>query len=197
MARINLIGLHGHAGVGKDTFAEPFHYYGFKQYALAYPVKEVCCKAFGISSLYFQDRELKEEIHPYWNLSPRQMAQLVGTELFRHTFGDDFWIKRLELQLIKDFAEQSDICAVVTDVRFPNEAEWIVDHGGMIVHIKRPEYNGSVGVANHASEAGIDFSSSKYVLGDNYYEVLNSGTLSEFTNLSHQFINFNIKDNLK
>lgn len=197
MIRNLLIGLHGHAGVGKDTFAEPFHYYGFRQYALAYPVKEVVCKAFGIPSLYFSDRQLKEEVHPYWNLSPRQMAQLVGTNLFRKELGDDFWIRRLELQLINHFNSPSDMCAIVTDIRFQNEADWIINQGGILIHIKRPEHTGAVGIPNHPSEAELDFSSSKYILGDNYYEVLNTGTLKEFTSQAHQFINFNLKDYLK
>lgn len=155
----NLVGLCGNAGVGKDTFALPFHYRGFKQYAFAGPVKRCAAAAFGISEDYFHERDLKEEPHPYWKKSPREIAQLIGTELFRKQFGNDFWIRRMELQLILDFDSQEDVKAVISDVRFQNEAQWILDSGGILVHLTRPGYTGNVGVPGHTSEQGIDFKS--------------------------------------
>jgi hypothetical protein len=184
--RVKLVGLTGHAGVGKDTFAESFHYYGFRQYSFADPVKKAAAIAFGISQDYFRIRELKEEAHPYWNLSPRQMAQLVGTEMFRSVISDDFWIRRLELQLMHDFDSHSDVCAIVSDVRFQNEADWIVNKmNGILVEITRPDHVGAVGVAGHASEAGID--STNYLKGVNYFHIENTDTLLDFINQSQSF----------
>ena len=180
-----LVGLCGNAGVGKDTFAEQFHYYGFKQYSFAGPVKKVCEAAFSISPDYFTDRQLKEEEHPFWEISPRVMAQKVGTELFRNHFGQDFWIRRLELQLILDFDSKQDVKAVITDVRFQNEAEWILDSGGILVHLTRPGYVGNVGIPGHASEAGIDFDSLEYTYPeDRFYQIYNQGSKAELLQLS-------------
>ena len=183
-----LIGLCGNAGVGKDTFAEPFHSFGFRQYAFAGPVKEVCEKAFGISPDYFTDRQLKEEVHPYWEKSPRELAQLVGTELFREYFGNDFWIRRLELQLILDFDSKEEVKAVISDVRFQNEAQWILDSGGILVHLTRPGYVGNVGISGHVSEAVIDFSRLKLTTVTNpVHFIINDGTRSE---LEHKAFDF-------
>ena len=71
-------------------------------------------------------------------ISGRQALQRFGTEGHRNVFGDDFWIDALlpvRDDWIKNFrpmlGPEPDI-AVVTDVRFPNEAERIKELGGLI-----------------------------------------------------------------
>jgi len=152
-----LVGICGFAGCGKNTFAEEFHFFGYKEYAFAAPVKAVCEEAFGVGLIYFTDRDMKEVPHPFWKISPREMAQKVGTELFREHFGQDFWLKRMELQFIRDFDSKEEVKAVITDVRFQNEAQWILDNDGVLVHLTRPGYTGNVGIQGHASERGINW----------------------------------------
>ena len=174
-----LIGLCGNAGSGKDTFAEALAD-KLDLWAFAGPVKDAAAVAFAIPREFFDDREDKELIIPYWGKSPRQIAQLVGTELFRNTFGPDFWIHRLEYSLLQSYNSPSDVTAIVTDVRFNNEAQWILDRGGVLVHLTRPGYTGNVGIPNHASEAGIDFNSLTY-RGDKdevIFKVANDSTLA-------------------
>ena len=50
--------------------------------------------------------------------------------------------------------ESGDV-VLVTDVRFQNEYEWVIQNGGRVLVIKRPERSGNVGIAGHASESGI------------------------------------------
>ena len=57
--------------------------------------------AFGIPLDWFYQDDLKEEPHPNWGVSPRAIAQFMGTEMFRDTVAkllpsveNDFWIKR-------------------------------------------------------------------------------------------------------
>ena len=114
------------------------------------------------------------------------MAQLVGTELFRQQFGEDFWIRRLELQLIGDFDSRPEVKAVISDVRFQNEADWIIGNGGVLVHLTREGCDGNVGIPGHASEADINVLHYNY--GENYYEVGNYGTLKQLQELSDSFI---------
>jgi len=173
-----LVGICGFAGCGKNTFAEEFHFFGYKEYAFAAPVKAVCEAAFGVCPLHFTDRDLKEEVHPFWNISPREMAQKVGTELFREHFGQDFWLRRMELQFILDFDSKEEVKAVITDVRFQNEAQWILDNGGVLVHLTRPGYTGNVGIQGHASERGINWNDLHYqdFSGDRLFTVANTGT---------------------
>jgi hypothetical protein len=190
ISSLNLIGVHGHAGVGKDTAVEYLNekYVAVYGESFAAPLKRAAAEAFGIPLSHFNDRELKEEPNEYWGVSPRKIAQFVGTELFRHhagkLTGDDetaFWISRLAGRLTgnlpppegEGYYEVGDtIC--ISDVRFQNEADWIYSNGGWILHIVRPEFEGAVGIPGHPSEAGITFT------GFNTYQILNDSTLEVF-----------------
>jgi len=151
-----LVGFCGQSGSGKNTLAK--YIYSeilrldwdayIEEVALADAVKEVAATAFNLPVNCFYNMELKEKIHPYWSLSPRGMAQLVGTESFRDVFGTDFWIKRLQSKLDKKLLD----IALITDIRFHNEVQWVHSKGGIIIHITRASATGNVGVANHSSE---------------------------------------------
>ena len=164
---MQLIGLSGAARSGKDTvgkFLEEWHY--FKRYAFADPLKKCASEMFGLplETFYEGDREI---INEFWGFSPRQMLQLLGTEGGREVFGYDLWTKRAQMEwdthkeAITNSAKyvsgqhlQGHNGMVITDVRFENEAKFVKDQGGIILHIERPGADGSVGVSNHASEAG-------------------------------------------
>lgn len=78
--------------------------------------------------------------------SPRIMYQRFGTDFARKRVSkDSIWF---------DIAPQSGI--IVSDVRFENEAQWIRDNGGIVIHIEREGLTGSL-VAKHDSENGIAF----------------------------------------
>ena len=82
---LKLIGIHGHAGVGKDTVADYLgRYQNVYKEAFADPLKRACAAAFGVPLEWFYDRELKEQ-KLFWGVTPRQTAQFVGTEMFRET----------------------------------------------------------------------------------------------------------------
>jgi hypothetical protein len=190
LSSLNLIGVHGHAGVGKDTAVEYLNekYEAVYGESFAAPLKRCAAEAFGIPLLEFNDRELKESPNEYWGVSPRKIAQFVGTELFRYHVHallgadfDTFWITRLVGRLIGElpppegegYYEVGDtIC--ISDVRFQNEADWIYSNDGWILHIVRPEFEGAVGISGHASEAGIEFS------GFNTWLIRNNSTLEVF-----------------
>lgn len=183
---MKLVGLIGHAGAGKNSFAEEFHYYNFKEYSFAAPLKAACCALFGLAPEHFTDRGYKETEHPFWEVSPRSIAQFVGTELVRNemakllgTSGDDFWIRRLELQLMLDHQERSQVQAVITDCRFPNEVDYVLNSGGHIFHLTRPEFNGTVGIPSHQSEYLAANFSTYYPESDRVHKIENSGSLEE------------------
>lgn len=175
-----LVGICGKAGAGKDTFADAMEQY-LTKYAFADAVKKVAAEATYLGYSDFYDRDTKEEVNSYWNKSPREIAQLVGTELFRNVFGGDFWIKRLELELINTYGDPRRVRISVSDVRFQNEAQWILDRGGILVHITRPSIDGQeVGIKGHASEAGINFMELKFPQQLNrVYKITNDKTPEE------------------
>lgn len=177
---MKLLGISGKAGAGKDTAAEFFHdEFLWDIYHFADPLKAACSAAFGIPLNHFSDRELKEKNNSYWNASPREIAQLVGTELFRERWDPNFWVRRAGMEVARLQSSATYNCQglVIPDVRFQNEADWIIQQGGFVLNIHRPSLadTGSVGVANHASEAG--FCTTDY--GARYVQIINDGSLDQ------------------
>lgn len=186
---IKLVGIHGKAGSGKDTVAR-FLTDTFKNcYATAFAssLKKSAAEAFGISYNDFDDRDLKETINPNWGLSPRQIAQFFGTEIFRETIqqlnpdiGRDFWIKRLALRLNNTLLPENEgeydsgDMMVISDVRFQNEYDWVISNQGIIIHLTRQGADGNIGILGHASELDINLHNKERT-----YTCENNGTILE------------------
>jgi hypothetical protein len=76
--------------------------------------------------------------------TPRQLLQVLGSELVRDCVDQDYWLKAIASQI------QFDGKYAIHDVRFQNEADYIVNKlGGKLMMIKRP---GLVNSDSHASE---------------------------------------------
>lgn len=150
---MKLLGLTGLAGSGKDAVAKHlFCKHGWSRTAFADPLKQAATHIFGLSINDFYDREKKEQVNDYWNISPREMLQYLGTEAVRGTFGEDVWVRRWHLSytIIKDTDN-----VVVTDVRTPTEADWLRRQGGKIVEVRRPGAGLSGASGRHVSESGL------------------------------------------
>jgi len=196
---LRLIGIHGHAGVGKDTISAYIHSNYQKVYgeSFADPLKDACACAFGVDREYFDDPDLKNVVHEYWGVTPRMMAQFVGTELFRNHSSEllkhdkrlldsfeaanNFWITRLAGRLSGSLNEYKTSpytpgdCVVIADVRFQNEYDFIIHNDGIVIHLTRPGFSGDVGISGHASEAGI----ANFHTPEATFHVTNSGTLNQ------------------
>lgn len=186
---VSLIGIHGHAKSGKNTVCTFLgqHISDAYQEAFADPLKEAAAEMFGWPPHIFYLEETKENIISPWHVSPRQCAQFFGTEMVRDNIhklipmiGPNFWVARMA-HLIngdlsgnweRDYAPEETV--IITDVRFQNEYDWILENNGVIIHLTRPGADGSIGIPNHASEAGIIFSQKGV-----QYELKNDGTLED------------------
>lgn len=156
-----VIGLVGKRGVGKDSVAELIRIkWGFGTASFAAPVKQACASIFCLDAYDMEDRTKKETIDTRWGISPRQMMQLVGTDCVRKQFGEDHWLKHMELRLKK----MGEPFVVITDVRFANEAEMIKQQGGLLIGISRPTLHNSSSTDAHCSESGINDIAVDYVL---------------------------------
>jgi len=84
-------------------------------------------------------------------MTPRLMLQLLGTECGRQIIHPNIWVNSLfadynqpidETQKInkdKGYAYKGEISNwIITDVRFPNEAQAIKDRGGIVIRVNRP-----------------------------------------------------------
>jgi hypothetical protein len=154
MTKPLLIGLTGYAGSGKDTVREILeHKHDLDGLAFADPIRDMLTALFescGVKTDWMVERHLKEEVIPEIGASYRQMAQQLGTEWGRNIH-PDFWLK-IAAAKITMYTHYESPGVVISDVRFPNEAQWIRAQGGHLWHILRP---GIDPVRAHASEALI------------------------------------------
>lgn len=165
---MKLVAFVGKARAGKDTAASHLRLeHGFARLAFADPLKRAAREMFGLSHGQTWGDDLKEVVIPLWNMTPRRMFQLLGTEASKPFFGEDIWIKRLAMhhEAIKDTDD-----VVITDCRFDSEADWVRANGGVIVEIRRgTTLQGEA--AAHISEAGLRLPPD--------YIIDNTGTLEE------------------
>jgi Deoxynucleotide monophosphate kinase len=137
-----IIGLSGEKESGKDTVAAYLvKRYEFERKAFADPLKRSVATLFNIP---FKDVDaLKNDkramvtlkTYPGYSveMSFRGFLQRYGTESHRDTFGEDFWVD-ITLPAGGYYPGRN---IVITDVRFPNEAERVKSVGGSLVRIYR------------------------------------------------------------
>jgi len=112
------------------------------------------------------------------SLELRRKLQTAGTEEGRDRYGPDIWVKTLEnwIKLRQTRDGYPDV-VLITDCRFPNESQWIMDHQGLLIRVLAPErtrvrllqesgsdpvkYNA---IKHHASEIALDKWKFEYVV---------------------------------
>lgn len=161
---MKLIGLAGYARSGKDTVGTQLIAQGYTQYSFAGPIRCAASCMFGIPVRLFEGTNPdRDKVDEFWGFSLREMLQKIGTEGGRELFRQDIWIRRAEAEWAK-MKRQSERWGedapppfrppgmVITDVRFPNEAEWILSEGGVVLNIDRAGVGPQSG---HASEKAL------------------------------------------
>jgi len=140
-----IIGIAGFLGSGKGTLGDILvQEHGFKAIAFADAVKDAVSAIFkwprellegdSIASRYF-----REKTDEYWTskfgyeVTPRYMMQLMGTEAGRDVFDPNLWVYVVE----KIITEDPDSNYVITDMRFPNESRIIKKMGGHTIRVVR------------------------------------------------------------
>lgn len=110
----------------------------------------------------FKDNGLFDRFGKRNVISGREALQNYGTEAHRQVFGDSFWVDQILPRGGGDHGEHirwsskwdDDIThAIITDVRFPNEAERIRELGGKVYEVVRPSLDGPEDT--HASETPL------------------------------------------
>lgn len=157
-----ILGISGPARAGKSTTAmHLIDAYGFAEYAFAEPIKHMLRAGFDLTDDQLYGAE-KEKIIPWLGVSPRRLAQTLGTEWGRHQVADDVWVRLAQRWL--NALPRWWPGAVFSDIRFENEAAFVRRNGGTVVHLVRED---APEVEAHASESGIEVNSGDVVIRNN------------------------------
>lgn len=148
-----LIGLCGRANAGKSTVAGMLaHEFAFEEIAFADPIVNMIGALFAdadIGSGWMTERALKEQ-PTRLGFSYRELAQTLGTEWGRQLH-PEFWLRVAALKLERASLHHENV--VFSDVRFPNEAKFITQRGGVLVRVLRDT---APTARAHSSEAYVD-----------------------------------------
>jgi hypothetical protein len=164
-----IIGLSGYAQSGKDTVAELLCLnYGYHRRAFADPMRDAI---YALNPIFESGNRVADMVDEYgWDVaksSPeiRRLLQVFGTDVGRKMFNENFWVDITLAGL------NSEHRVVISDVRFPNEAEAIKNLGGQVWRVNRHNH---APVNGHKSEHAMDMFMFKHVL-------YNDGTLNDLS----------------
>ena len=150
-------------------------------------LKTIASILTGIPVEKFEDQEFKKSLlGPEWGtvtdiplnsipvfadiqfnalISVRELLQKIGTDALRDNLHQDVWVNALMVDY------NPTLNWVITDTRFPNEAEAIKKAGGIIIRIERP---GVKPVNPHPSETSLENWKFDHV-------IINDGSLTDLT----------------
>lgn len=162
-----IIGLSGYAKSGKDTVSEmiqEIHPDKWEVKKFSGKLKVIASILTGIPAHQFEDQEFKSSMlgEMWWKnygdfyhqTTVRDFLQILGTDAIRNGLHTNAWVNALMADYKPRKMDQySPSNWIITDCRFPNEAEAIKDRGGMIVRVNRP---GIAPVNAHPSETALD-----------------------------------------
>lgn len=168
-----IIGLSGYGRSGKDSVAQILgDVYDFKRYAFADAVRDMALAIdpwveipyHGFRRLAYVVDDLGwEQAKAYSDV--RSSLQHIGMA-GRKEIHEDVW-----LDIVRERVADDNLPgAVITDVRFGNEADWI-DRDGFLVRVSRPGYGP---VNGHHSETEVDDR-------EPVYGLINDGDLDDLT----------------
>lgn len=162
-----LIALHGRLQAGKDTAFERIRLMNSDAQRLAFadPLKASAAAALDVTLEELEWMKLSamnsitvrvplsgnpdDYRFRTVSLTGRDYLQRYGTQSHRDVFGDGFWVD----QALSQVADHTDSLYVITDCRFPNEAEAVSARGGLVIQVVGPEGDAAGG---HASEQALD-----------------------------------------
>jgi hypothetical protein len=143
---VTIVGIAGAKRSGKTTLANYLaETHGMLHTSFAEPIRAFVAQLLGGS---LEQLEAAKEEPVAWldGATPRHMMQTLGTEWGRQLICPELWVR---------FAMRKALgagAAVLSDVRFPNEARAIREHGGIVIRVNRA---GSAATDSHISEVPL------------------------------------------
>lgn len=159
-----LVGISGYAQAGKDSIGKLLvENHNFTRYAFADKLREFLYAQNPVVVVDFafeHVERVQDIVDKYgWERAKldyqeiRELLQRLGTEAGRKILGDNVWVEAVFNDINKGLDLGWNESVVITDVRFPNEAQAIKDHNGFVVRVKRP---GITAANAHVSETSLD-----------------------------------------
>ena len=196
-----IVGLLGFIGSGKGTAGDILKDMGFTPVSFAKGVKDVAAEMFGwprhlLEGDTVQSREWREQPDAFWSkefgreFTPRLALQLMGTEVGRDVFHQDFWVISLKRYMM----ENPNQNYVITDVRFQNEIKFVHDMKGCLIEVQRgvkPHWYDVASRANNGDlkavrfmeeQSGVHASEWSWVGGAIDHTIDNNGTMEDLKN---------------
>lgn len=160
---MKIIGIRGDAGAGKNEVARLIqdNLDWCKSFAFASRVKLVYETIFGED--YEDSQEWKKEFAKGFDFTRRHALQGIGDGL-RNSIHHDIWVGSLMHEIEEWQVFSDDRACVITDVRYLNEVNAILDRGGVVVCVVRP--NNPTPSMIHISERGLDGLDSQVIIND-------------------------------
>ena len=197
----------------QDVMSNPEHEWWLEEQSkfeikkFAGKLKQTASLLTGIDVEMFEDQEFKKlEMPECWNrlqqsgrskvwtpMTYREFLQKLGTEAMREGLHTNVWVNAL----FADYKDKYEMSTwhpgyeypnwIITDMRFPNEMEAVVEKGGITIRVVRPKveslvdkmrpYSDSVhyGIPmpeEHPSETALDGHTM-------HYEIINDGTIED------------------
>lgn len=174
----------------------------FKIKKFAGKLKQIASLLTGIPVEKFEDQEFKMTNLPdewsylqqsgrskvWFHMTVRELLQKLGTEAMRNGLHTNVWVNALFADYEPIGWEAEDVSNwIITDMRFPNEMEAIVEKGGITIRVVRPDMNSlQAMVPAHASETALDGHTM-------HYEIINDGTIEDLIEKVKEIL---IKENI-
>ena len=160
-----LIGLTGFIGSGKSTVANILTAeYGYRQDSFAATLKDAVSVIFGwprelVEGGTEESRNWRDTVDVWWSkelgidaFTPRYALTHYGTDIMRRHFADDIWLLTVKRRIMA----HGDAPVVITDVRFPNEVNFVQRMAGQFINIERTARPGWYDIAKRANMGDAD-----------------------------------------
>lgn len=159
-----IIGLSGAARSGKTTVGDALKSHirnklgsAAECFAFADPIREVAKSLFMFEDYeVWKDQVIDPDFGVGGGITGREFMEQFGTEFVRQRLGSQFWVRHLAKRISRHEKAYESCClgntfAIVTDVRFENEAQFIRENGGIVVRVESWQKEITLDPSGHVS----------------------------------------------